>query len=115
MKTVLVKLKQRLSENISTRSAIENIFAFDKKNINSAIFDFDGIRLISSSAAHQFFLEIKNLEKSNIEVKCNKVDSNVQRMLDLASKDRKNIFTHQTVQHHKVNSRKELDKFLLGL
>lgn len=106
-------LKKKFSDSISTRSAIENIFSFDKNNVNSVTLDFNGIKLISSSAAHQFFLETTSLKKSMIDVNYCNVDFEVQRMLDLASKDRKNIFTHQTVQHHKVNSSQELDKFLL--
>ena len=113
METSIVQLSSHFERSISTRAAVQNLFTFDKKRINEVIVDFSEIHLISSSASHQFILEIRDLEKQNISVTLINVANDINRMLELAKTDRKNIFTVQNVKHLNVKSDKDLSTLLL--
>jgi anti-anti-sigma regulatory factor len=113
MKTTIVKLNLHFDRSISTRVAIQNLFCFDKNGIEEIIFDFSDIHFISSSASHQFVIEIKELEKQNISVSYSNISEDIEKMLCLAKTDRKNIFTVQEVKHLNVLSNKDLSSLLL--
>lgn len=113
MKSIIVNLKSHFDRSISTRVAVQNLFRFDKRDIEEVVVDFSEIHFVSSSASHQFHLEIKELEKNNIKVSVINVLSDVERMLELAKTDRKNIFTVQDVQHFNITSDKDLSTLLL--
>lgn len=115
MKTKVIMLNKKFNERVSTRAAVQNLFNDSHfTNCNQVVLDFRGIRFLSSSAAHQIFLETKNLKNKNIDIKLENVNENVHKMLSLSSKDRKNLFTILHFDHEKVSSSQELDKFLLG-
>jgi anti-anti-sigma regulatory factor len=113
MKTIIVDLKSYFDRSISTRVAVQNLFRFDKRDIEEVVVDFSEIHFVSSSASHQFYLEVKALEKDNIKVTVINVLSDVDRMLELAKTDRKNIFTIQDVKHFDITSDKDLSELLL--
>lgn len=115
MKTIIVQLISHFDRSISTRAAVQNLFSFDKRGVEEIVFDFSGIHFISSSASHQFILEVRELAKHNISVSYTNISSDVERMLELAKTDRKNIFTVQNVRHFNVLSNKDLSNFLLGV
>lgn len=115
MKTKIVQLSLHFDRSISTRVAVQNLFSFDKSGIGKIIFDFSDIHFISSSASHQFVMEVKELEKQNISVSYSTISENIEKMLCLAKTDRKNIFTVQDVKHLNVLSNKDLSSILLEL
>jgi anti-anti-sigma regulatory factor len=113
MKTIIVQLSLHFDRSISTRVAVQNLFSFDKRGFEEIIFDFSDIHFISSSASHQFVMEVKELEKQSISVSYSSISDDVEKMLCLAKTDRKNIFTVQEVKHLNVLSNKDLSSLLL--
>lgn len=113
MKTKIVSLRKYFSNSISTRAAIENIFDFNLSNLKSITYDFTEINFISSSAAHQFVLELEKIDSNRIEVTLTNIVDDVQKMLDLSRSDRKNLFTTQKIDFVTVTSNKDLESILL--
>ena len=113
MKTIIVQLSLHFDRSISTRVAVQNLFSFDKRGVMEIVFDFSDIHFISSTASHQFVMEVKELEKQNISVSYTNISDDVKKMFCLAKTDRKNIFTIQDVQHINVLSNKDLSSLLL--
>lgn len=112
MKVQHLILSEKFSNSISTRTAVENLF----KNLiaDELIIDFSDINFISSSAAHQVVIEIKRLEDRKISVKCENLNSDVCRMMELSKTDRKNLFTLTPfIKHSVINSELDLEKLLL--
>ena len=107
-------LNEHFVRSISTRSAVRKIFDFDKSGLEEVIIDFSDIYLISSTASHQFILEIRKLEEENIPVNINHTRKNVKKMLELAKTDRKNIFTVQNIKRTQVMSDDDLSAILLN-
>ncbi|MCJ7447601.1 MAG: STAS domain-containing protein [Bacteroidales bacterium] len=114
MNSKIVRLNEFFDRSISTRSAIENLFNFDKTGFNEIVLDFTDIYLISASASHQIILETRKLEKSGIPVNLFNLDSNVRWMLELSKTDRKNILTVQNIEHYNIQSSVDLNKLLLS-
>jgi anti-anti-sigma regulatory factor len=115
MNSKVVKFSEFFDRSISTRSAIENLFNFDKAGLKEVVLDFADIYLISASASHQVILEIRELEKKDITVNLINIDKNVGRMLDLSKTDRKNILTVQSIEHINIQSSSDLNKLLLSV
>ena len=113
MKSMIIQLNSYFNRSISTRAAIQNLFSFDKTEAEEIIFDFSGINFVSSSASHQFYLEVKKLESLNTTISFINVIPDVEKMLVLAKSDRKNIFTVQKIEHLNITTDKELSQFLL--
>jgi anti-anti-sigma regulatory factor len=113
MRTQIIDLKKYFDHSIATRVAVQNIFVLIRRNSEEIILDFDQINFISSSASHQFFLEERKLEKENKIVSFINVNNDVEKMLELAKKDRKNLFTIQEIKHQSVTSEEDLSKLLL--
>ncbi|MCX6327212.1 MAG: STAS domain-containing protein [Bacteroidia bacterium] len=113
MKTIIVQLSLHFDRSISTRVAVQNLFSFDKRGVEEIVFDFSDIHFISSSASHQFVMEVKELEKLNISVSYSSISDDIEKMFCLAKTDRKNIFTVQEVKHLNVLSNKDLSSLLL--
>ena len=113
MRALTIKLRLYFDHSISTRVAVQNLFLFDITKIEEVILDFSSIQFISSSASHQFSLEIKKLQKQNITITFSNVVDNVEKMLELAKTDRKNIFTVQEIKHQTVTTEEDLLEFLL--
>jgi hypothetical protein len=114
MKTFDIKFRNFFDRSISTRSAIESLFSFDKTGIDEVNLDFADIILISASAAHQIVLEIKRLEVSHIQVNKINLDNHINRMLELSKTDRKNLLTVQTFERFKVKTASDFNSFLLS-
>jgi anti-anti-sigma regulatory factor len=113
MKSKNIILSKTFDGSISTRAAIENIF----KDIiaDEVVIDFLDIYFISSSAAHQIVMEVRDLEKKKVKVVTVNMDEDVYKMLELAKTDRKNIFTVlPIIKHCTINSENDLSKFLIG-
>ncbi|MBA7525002.1 hypothetical protein ES705_17147 [subsurface metagenome] len=113
MKTREIILKEKFAHNISTRAAIENIFNFSTNYLELVIIDFSEINFISSSAAHQIVIEMKALKKLSIELNFINTSDNVQRMINLAKTDRKNIFTTHEISVHYATNESDLEKLFL--
>lgn len=112
MKEQRLILSEKFNNSISTRIAIENLF----KNIKTdeLIIDFSDISFISSSAAHQMVIEIRLLEQRNINVKCENMNPDVSRMIELSKTDRKNLFTTiPSIKHSVINSNLDLSRLFL--
>lgn len=112
MKEQRLILSEKFNNSISTRIAIENLF----KNIKTdeLIIDFSDISFISSSAAHQMVIEIRLLEQRNINVKCENMNPDVSRMIELSKTDRKNLFTTiPSIKHSIINSNLDLSRLFL--
>ena len=112
MRRKKIILNKKFDKIISTRAAIDKLFDFDTSNINEINIDFSDIAFISSSAAHQLVLKERELEKKNIQLFLLNVDDEVQRMINIARTDRKNIFTTQPVEVINNLSEKELNDLL---
>lgn len=113
MKSVRIILSSKFTRSVSTRAAIENLF----KDLiaDEVVIDFSDIHFISSSAAHQMVIEIKNLEKKCIKVICENSTDDVFKMLELAKTDRKNIFTvPPPIKHNVVRSESDLTRLFSG-
>lgn len=115
MKCYVVKFNEFFDRSIATRIAVENLFLFDKTDINEIVLDFKDIYLISASASHQVIMEIRNLEKTNIQVSMINLNENVEKMLELAKTDRKNIMTVQDIGFLKIKNHSDLNSFLLSV
>jgi anti-anti-sigma regulatory factor len=115
MKSMIIHLNSYFNRSISTRAAIQNLFTFDKTEAEEIIFDFSGINFVSSSASHQFYLEVKKLESQDKTISFINVIPDVDKMLVLAKSDRKNIFTVQKIEHLNVTSDKDLSQLLLQI
>lgn len=63
MKTMIVDLKSYFDRSISTRVAVQNLFRFDRRDVEEVVIDFSEIHFVSGSASHQFYLEVKNLRR----------------------------------------------------
>lgn len=113
MKKVIVQMSSHFNMTVSTRAAVQNLFKLSKRKIDELIFDFSGIQFISSSASHQFVLEVRELEKQSIPVTIINMNKDIETMLELAKTDRKNIFTIQNIKHLNVTSKKDLSNLLL--
>jgi len=113
MKSIIVNLKSYFDHSISTRVAVQNLFRFENSEAEEIIFDFPGISFVSSSASHQFCLEVKKLVSQDKSVSFVNVISDVEKMLELAKTDRKNIFTVQKVEHLNIKSENDLSELLL--
>ena len=112
MKEQRLILSKKFNNSISTRIAVENLF----KNIKTdeLIIDFSDISFISSSAAHQMVIEIRLLEQRNINVKCENMNPDVSRMIELSKTDRKNLFTTiPSIKHSVINSNLDLSRLFL--
>jgi len=112
MKEQRLILSKKFNNSISTRIAVENLF----KNIKTdeLIIDFSDISFISSSAAHQMVIEIRLLEQRNINVKCENMNPDVSRMIELSKTDRKNLFTTiPSIKHSIINSNLDLSRLFL--
>lgn len=112
MKEQRLILSEKFNNSISTRIAVENLF----KNIKTdeLIIDFSDISFISSSAAHQMVIEIRLLEQRNINVKCENMNPDVSRMIELSKTDRKNLFTTiPSIKHSIINSNLDLSRLFL--
>ena len=112
MKVKNLILKKNFDRIISTRVAIENLFDFDVSAVDELTIDFSDITFISSSAAHQLVLELRKLKDLDIEINLLNVNEDVQRMINIAKTDRKNIFTTQPIEVLETPGEKELDEFL---
>jgi len=111
MKEQRLILSEKFNNSISTRIAVENLL----KNIKTdeLIIDSD-ISFISSSAAHQMVIEIRLLEQRNINVKCENMNPDVSRMIELSKTDRKNLFTTiPSIKHSIINSNLDLSRLFL--
>jgi len=113
MKSMVIQLSSYFDRSIFTRAAVQNLFRFEKLDAEEIIFDFTGIIFVSSSASHEFYLEVKKLESQNKKVTLVNVINDVEKMLALARTDRKNIFTVQKIEHLNITSDKDLSKLLL--
>lgn len=112
MKEQRLILSEKFNNSISTRIAVENLL----KNIKTdeLIIDFSDISFISSSAAHQMVIEIRLLEQRNINVKCENMNPDVSRMIELSKTDRKNLFTTiPSIKHSVINSNLDLSRLFL--
>lgn len=112
MKEQRLILSKKFNNSISTRIAVENLL----KNIKTdeLIIDFSDISFISSSAAHQMVIEIRLLEQRNINVKCENMNPDVSRMIELSKTDRKNLFTTiPSIKHSIINSNLDLSRLFL--
>ncbi len=112
MKEQRLILSEKFNNSISTRIAVENLL----KNIKTdeLIIDFSDISFISSSAAHQMVIEIRLLEQRNINVKCENMNPDVSRMIELSKTDRKNLFTTiPSIKHSIINSNLDLSRLFL--
>ena len=109
MKVKKIILKKRFDKIISTRAAIDEVFSFDLSNLEEISIDFADIFFISSSAAHQLVLKIREYEKRDIEVILLNMNDEVERMINIAKTDRKNIFTSQPVEIVEDVSEKDLE------
>jgi len=109
MKTKDLILHEKFNNIISTRDAIRNLFNFMNASFDELVIDFSGISFISSSAAHQLVLEIRDLNKYRTEVTFINICDDVKRMIDLAKTDRKNVFTTKPISVHTVTNNAELD------
>lgn len=112
MKEQRLILSEKFNNSISTRIAVENLL----KNIKTdeLIIDFSDISFISSSAAHQMVIEIRLLEQRNINVKCENMNPDVSRMIELSKTDRKNLFTTiPAIKHSVINSNLDLSRLFL--
>ena len=105
-------MNKKFDKIISTRAAIDKLFDFDYSNLNEIYIDFSDIAFISSSAAHQLVLKERELAKKSVQVIFLNIDDEVQRMINIARTDRKNIFTTQPVEIVDNISEKELDELL---
>ncbi|NOY36343.1 MAG: STAS domain-containing protein [Chlorobi bacterium] len=105
-------LKEKFDNSISSRAAIKNLFNFDTDALKELAIDFSDIVFISSSVAHQLVMELRKLESLDIEVNFLNINEDVQRMINIAKTDRKNIFTTQPIEVIDTPSEKELDEFL---
>ncbi|MCD6333631.1 MAG: STAS domain-containing protein [Bacteroidales bacterium] len=113
MKSKKIKLNKKFDDIISTRAAIDEVFDFDLRNLEKICIDFSKISFISSSAAHQLVLKIREFEKNIIQVDLLNINDDVQRMINISKTGRKNIFTTQPVEVVKDLSEKELNELLL--
>ena len=112
MKIRRLELKDKYVNMISSRVSVKNLFQFDAENLEELTIDFSNIFFISSSAAHQFVIEINELHKNAVDVQLINIVADVKRMIDLAGTDRKNIFTTQPVEIIRAANEKELNKLL---
>jgi len=109
MKEQRLILSEKFNNSISTRIAVENLL----KNIKTDEL-FSDISFISSSAAHQMVIEIRLLEQRNINVKCENMNPDVSRMIELSKTDRKNLFTTiPSIKHSIINSNLDLSRLFL--
>jgi len=115
MKPLTIKLNEHFNRSISTRFAVRNIFNFNKSEVEEVIIDFSKIHIISSSASHQFILESRELEKKNIQVSFTNTTKDIEKMLELAKTDRKNIFTVQNLKYVNVSSNEDITSILLEM
>jgi len=113
MEPVKIILSNKFKRSISTRAAIENLFK--DLRAEEIIIDFSDIHFISSSAAHQIVTEVRVLEKKNIIVCLENMTIDINRMLELAKTDRKNIFTMTKMKHSVVRDERDLSKLLLDI
>ena len=112
MKTKKIKLHKKFDNIISTRAAIDEVFSSDTRKLEEIYIDFSEISFISSSAAHQLVLKMREYEKKNIQVTLLNMKEEVERMINIAKTDRKNIFTSQPVEVVEVISEEELEDLL---
>lgn len=113
MKSEVFILSNKFDRSISTRVAVENLFK--SLTADELVIDFTNICFISASAAHQMVIEIKLLDKKNVNVTCENMNYNISKMLELAKTDRKNIFTvTPQMKHTVIRSESDLSKLLLG-
>ena len=115
MKLLTIKFNEFFDRSISTRTAIESLFTFDKTDIEEVVLDFLDIVLISASAAHQIILEVKKLEVMHIKVNMINLSNHINKMLELSKTDRKNILTVQRFEHYTAKNKSELNTFLLSI
>ena len=113
METKYLILKNKFDKIISTRAAVKNLFDLNFSTLEEFNIDFSDIVFISSSAAHQLVMELRKLESLDIEVNILNINKDVQRMINIAKTDRKNIFTTQPIEVLDTPNEKELDEFLL--
>jgi anti-anti-sigma regulatory factor len=114
MRLLKIRFNDFFDRSISTRSAIENIFAFDKTGLDEIILDFSDIVLISASAAHQIIIETRKLESEKIKVNLINLDNHIYKMLELSKTDRKNIMTVQNFEKLTATRTSDLSRFLLS-
>jgi anti-anti-sigma regulatory factor len=113
MKSLIINLRSKFSDSISTRAAVRNLFKEEYKSYENIIIDFKEIEFISSSSSHQFKLEKDKLASIGITLEYINISNDISRMLDLAKTDRKNIFTLQDVTYHTASNMEEIETLLL--
>ena len=113
MKSLIINLRSKFSDSISTRAAVRNLFKEEYKTYEKIIIDFKKIEFISSTASHQFKLENDKLASIGIALEYINMSDDISRMLDLSKSDRKNIFTLQDAAYHTASSIEEIESLLL--
>lgn len=113
MKTRNLILQEKFANIISSRVAVRNIFDFLNRSLEQVIVDFNDISFISSSAAHQIVIEVRALNDQNTEVIFINISDDVQRMINLAKTDRKNIFTTESVKVYNATTESDLKYLFL--
>jgi len=85
MNTFKMKMKEKLSENLSLRDLAKNLFDYlNKLEQNEIMLDFAGIKSISNSFAQEY-LEQKKISKKLIREE--NVPENIQKMFDVIASE----------------------------